>query len=71
LDRLFCAVLSEKGVPVAQIGWFSAVLGVFSAPSGSDLSGRVGALPIRADVLIDWAYWRFFLTHFGRVRLFI
>lgn len=31
----------------------------------------MGALPIRADVLIDWASWRFFLTRFGRVRLFI
>ena len=67
MDRLFCDLLSEKGVPVAQIGWFSAVSGVFLAPSGRDLSGWVGALPIRADVLIDWASWRFFLTRFGRV----
>jgi hypothetical protein len=67
----FCWVLSEKGVPVAQIGWFSAVSGGFSALSGRDLSAWVGALPIRARVLIDWASWRFFLTRFGRTRLFI
>ena len=59
--------MSEKGVPVAQIGWVSAVLGVRFAFLGRYLSDWAGALPVRADVLMDWASWRSFLTRFGKV----